>query len=409
MLEHSRRTAASKLMFYSHDTYGLGHLRRTLALAHSIRSQWRVSQLVITGSSVPHRFSFPADADYLKLPSAVKVDAGRYEPRSLKVPFGTLRTLRQDLLVAAAREFRPDALIVDNVPGGLKRELLPTLDHLKTIGSRLVLGLRDVVDEPAWVREAWVEDGTYELLDDVYDRILVYGEQSIYDVAAEYGFSETAARKTRHVGYLGRGPASRSREEVRHDLDVGDARFVLVMAGGGEDGFDVLRAVLSALQLRPNGTRFACLLVGGPLMPADHRRAVLRLARRAHVRYADFVEDVASYLEAADAVVSMGGYNSVCELLSLGKPALVVPRVKPRREQLIRARLLSARGLLRMIDPDELEPRRLLDELTVLLGEQPQPRRLPMRGLPAATDEIIDLLAARDRRRALERSEAVYG
>jgi len=404
----SGRAAAPSVMFYSHDTYGLGHLRRTLALAHFLRSQRPITQLIVTGSPLPQRFPLPTGADYLKLPSAVKVGAEQYEPRSLNVPFRVLRTLRRDLLLATARELRPSVLVVDNVPGGLKRELVPTLHHLKSVGCRVVLGLRDIVDEADWVRESWTTNGSYELLDDVYDRILVYGERSIYDVADAYRFSATAAAKTRYVGYLGRAPAQRSRDEIRRDLGIGDAPLVLVMAGGGEDGFEVLRAVLAALRLHENGPGFECLLIGGPLMPPEHKRAVLELVRKPRVRYLDFVDDVAGYLGAADAVVSMGGYNSVCELLSLRKPALIMPRVEPRREQLIRARLLSRGGFLRMIEPAEVDPRRLLDELTMLL-EPSQPRSMPMRGLPAAADELDELLGARKERRAATPSERVHG
>jgi predicted glycosyltransferase len=381
------------LLFYSHDTYGLGHFRRTLALASFLRARTPLSQLIVTGSPLAHRFPMPPDTDFVKLPSVVKVGAGQYASRSLSLPFRRVRALRRDLVLDAARHFRPRVLIVDNVPGGLKGELIPTLHYLKSTSCRLVLGLRDVVDEADWVREAWAKDGSYELLDDVYDRILVYGERDIYDPVAAYGFSPAAAEKTRFVGYLGRERGRRDPDEVRASLDVDGKKLVLVMAGGGEDGYELLHSVLAALRLNGNRKRFACLLLGGPLMPSDHRLEVRELAKKSSVRYLDFVDDVASYVQAADVVVSMGGYNSVCELLSLGKPALVVPRVRPRREQLIRARALSRRGLLRMIEPAALGPERLLEEMKSLLDEPPQVPNLPMTGLARAADAVHEQLS----------------
>jgi predicted glycosyltransferase len=385
--------AAPSLMFYSHDTYGLGHLRRTLALASFLRSRRRVSQLIVTGSPVAYRFALPPDADFIKLPSVVKVGAGAYESRSLDLPFRAIRDLRRDVLLGAARHFRPKLLVVDNVPAGLKGELLPTLRFLKASSCRLVLGLRDVIDDGERIRTTWANDGSYELLDDVYDRILVYGVRDVYDPVAEYGFSERAAAKTRFVGYLRRGPGPVSRERIRALLGVGGQTLVLVTAGGGEDGYELLRSFLEAIRLRRNGSSLACVLVGGPLMPPPGRRDLRALAAACSVAYIDFVEDITSYVQAADVVVSMGGYNSVCELLSLEKPALIVPRVSPRREQLIRARALSRRGLLRMIDPGELQPRRLLDEVTRLLEEPPQPARLPMNGLEGTAGALDELLA----------------
>jgi predicted glycosyltransferase len=300
-----------------------------------------------------------------------------------------LRALRRDVLRAAAAHFRPRVLLVDNVPGGLKRELVPTLRDLKESGCRLVLGLRDIVDEAERVRRAWSEDGSYELLDDVYDRILVYGERDIYDATLAYGFSPKAAAKTRFVGYLGREPGRWRPEEVRSSLGVDGRRLALVMAGGGGDGSRLLRTVLAGLGRGRRG--FELMLLAGPFLPRDERETLVVDAREASVRYLDFVDDAASYVGAADAVVSMGGYNSVCELLSVGKPALVVPRVEPRREQLIRAELLSSRGFLRMLHPAELKPRRLSAEFDALLDAPPPPRLL-LNGLPGAADALDELL-----------------
>ena len=119
-------------LLYCHDTYGLGHLRRTLLLAHHLRSRWpRVSQLIVTGSALAHAFELPMGADYLKLPSVVKVGAGRYTPSALPVSFEAVRRLRRDVLTATAIRFQPDLCIVDNVPAGMKGELVPALLHLK--------------------------------------------------------------------------------------------------------------------------------------------------------------------------------------------------------------------------------------------------------------------------------------
>jgi predicted glycosyltransferase len=386
---------SAAVMFYSHDTYGLGHLRRTLTLARSLRAE---SQLIVTGSPLAHRFELPPQTDYIKLPSVTKRGADLYESRSLHVPFSCVREIRQEVLLTAARHFEPDVLVVDNVPRGLKGELLPTLFYLKDQGwCRLVLGLRDVVDEAGWVRRSWRKDGSYELLDELYDLILVYGRQDVYDVAAEYGFSEAASEKTRYVGYLRREPPVRSSKEVRAELGLEGDHFVLVMAGGGGDGYHLMKAVAEAMRILDDRRRLDCVLVGGPFMPPEHRLRVLELvAELPSIRYFDFVDDVASYVTAADVIVSMGGYNSVCELLSAGKCAIVVPRVKPRREQLIRAEFLSRRGHIRVLHPDRLSGESVLAEIERVLAEGPgRPAPMPLEGVAGATVAIHELLRSR--------------
>jgi len=387
------------VMFYSHDSYGLGHLRRTLTLARFFRaSRPLLSQLIVTGSPLAHRFELPSGTDFIKLPSVVKVGAERYESRILPMSFLAIRELRREMLLSAARHFQPRTLVVDNVPRGLKGELVSTLRYLKDASCRLILGLRDVVDEAGWVRHAWEADGSFELLDDVYDQIVVYGRREVYDVVDEYGFSSAAAEKTRFVGYLlGEGGVRRS-EEIRAELGVEGRPLVLVMAGGGGDGRELLGAVLEAISLRSDGPDFSCVLVGGPLMPPDDRRRVLELvAERPFVRYVDFVEDVGSYIAAADVIVSMGGYNSVTEVLAAHKSAIIVPRISPRREQLIRAEAMSRRGLLRMIHPAELTPRRLLAEMERCLELPEELRQRPMPKRLAAAPADLDALLVEPR------------
>jgi predicted glycosyltransferase len=387
-------------MYYSHDTYGLGHLRRTLTLARFLPTvRQLVSQLIVTGSPLAHRFQLPPRTDYIKLPSVLKIGFDRYEARHLQVPFSWVRNARKDILLSAARHVRPEVLVVDNVPCGLKGELLPTLRYLNEHGCRLVLGLRDVVDESDWVRQAWERDRCFEAIDGLYDRILVYGRRDVYDLAHEYGFSPDAEAKTRYVGYLRRDQPARAADELKAEHGFTSERLVLVMAGGGGDGYELLSSVVRAMRAAGEQRRFDCVLLGGPLMPPEHRKRVLELvASDRRIRYVDFVEDVASYVAAADAIVSMGGYNSVCELLTAGKPAIVVPRIKPRREQLIRAEALSALGHVRLVHPDELTPQRMLAEIEAVIG-RPFPTVLPMPldGLPGAAAALDELLtAARD-------------
>lgn len=384
-------------MLYCHDSYGLGHLRRVLALSRYLRARRPgISQLIVTGSPLAHDLVLPTDADYLKLPSVVKVGAGHYAARSLKLSLRDIRDLRRDILFAAARHFRPDILVVDHAPAGLEGEIVPTLRYLRESSpqTRLVLGLRDILDEGSRVRRAWLRDNVYDLLDNVYDLILVYGDQEAYDVVAEYGLSERAASKTKYVGYLGRGPARRQADELRGGLGLRTGRLVLVTAGGGEDGYELFRTTLEACRDYREARSLDWLLVSGPLMPpADRRRLRELVPRAAPVRCLDFVDDLPSYVAAADAVVSMGGYNTVCEILSAVRPAVIVPRIAPRKEQLIRAEVLRRRGLARMIHPHELEPPVLLGEVQSLL-EVPAatPSALPLKGLPRGLAELERVL-----------------
>jgi predicted glycosyltransferase len=355
--------------------------------------------LIVTGSPAADQFHFPDGTDYIKMPSVTKDPNGDYVSRSLSSDLETIRDMRQDILFSAARHYQPDFFIVDHTPAGLKGEAIKTLRHVKETSAqtKLIVGLRDVVDEAAVVQRSWARDGIYELLDDVYDLILVYGLRTFYDLVTEYRFSERAAEKTRFVGYLGRNPELRSRDEVRASLAMQTDKLVVVTAGGGGDGEMLYDAVLRDLHIT-RATDFDCLIVGGPLLSeADRARLHSQLGSQGNVQFLDFTDDLPSYLGAADAVISMGGYNAICEILSLGRPAIVVPRTKPRKEQLIRARILSMRGLIQMIHPSDLAPGRLLMETQNLL-QKPTINRpfLPMEGLGNAMRAVGSLMSRPD-------------
>lgn len=362
----------SRAMYYSHDTYGLGHIRRTLTIMnHFHASVPGINQVVVTGSPSANRFPLPPNSDIVKLPSVTKDHDGQYVPRSLDVTMQSMREVRQDLLVTAAHHFRPDFFLVDHAPAGMRGEVVRTLRHLREVSpnTRLIVGLRDIMDDPAVVRKQWARDGVYELLNDVYDLIMVYGEQDIYDVVSKYGLSPQAAAKTRFVGYLGRDAGKTSPELIRSHIDMQSDHLVLVTAGGGGDGRRMIDAVLRDLRLNAGSKNVDVLVVGGPLISAPDREDITRqFDELPNAHYLDFTDDLTSYIGASDAVVSMGGYNAVCEILSLGKKGIIVPRVTPRREQLIRAELLSSRGYIDMIHPDHLTPLHLLKKVDALIS-----------------------------------------
>jgi predicted glycosyltransferase len=404
--ERAARRAAPSVMFYCHDAYGIGHLKRALTLGRYLSTRWpTMTRLTVTSSSSIPALAAGSGADYVKLPSIRRVTPGAsaagFVPRVLPIPAEALRDMRRDMLLGIVRHFHPDLVIVDYLPAGLAGELEPTLRHLRATapGTRLIAGLRDIVGEAARVRNAWSRDGVYEVLEELYDLILVYGQPDIYDVVEETGLSPRVAAKTRYTGYLGCRPDGQAPPPVRERRAPGTRRQVLVTAGGGSDGFAVLQPMLEARRRWPERASFDCRLVGGPLMsPADRRRLEELVPDDGATRFIEHVDDLVRHLSAADVVVSRGGYNTICEILSFERPAIIVPRETidgiEDTEQLMRARALSRRGLVRVIREADLTPACLLEAVNELL-ETPPPAGTPVAldGLSTAAAELDALLA----------------
>jgi predicted glycosyltransferase len=373
---------------YSHDSYGLGHLRRTLALAEAfVGADPSTSVLILTGSTVSGTFRMSPGIDLVKLPSAIKVASGVYEPSRISVDFEDLKNLRSALILSAVKAFDPVAFIVDKAPLGMKREVYPALEFLreKRSSTLTVLGLRDVMDDPTLIRRNWREGRIARAIEDFYDTILVYGPREIYDPLPEYGLSNATLRRCHYVGYVGRT----STLDETSDLAF-QPGYVLVTAGGGGDGFDLIKNYLESLR-RPEPA-FESLVVTGPMMDDESKMEIERLARGLRVRVMEFRADMECLIRRAGAVVSMGGYNSTIELLAARKRALIVPRVEPRVEQLIRAERLSRLGLVEMIHPDDLTPEAMRARVERLLERDPAsaPRvEVDLSGASRAVEHVV--------------------
>ncbi len=393
-----------RFLLYSHDSFGLGHVRRVLSLAtHFTAALPDVEILIVTGSPLAHSFALPPRTDYVKLPAVTKSDTGAYRARSLDLEFATIRNLRAALLMETARTYRPDVFLVDHTPQGLKGEVLPTLAMLRNEQPQClrVLGLRDIIDASHVTRRTWREERIYHTLEHGYDLILVYGSREIYDIGAEYGLPRAVNERVRYCGYLDRvsealtndaTPGTSSDTSAPRDAwSPSGGPLVALTAGGGGDGFALMRAYLTGLKSLPS-IPFTSVVLTGPLMDETEQRELRELAATLppeKVRVESFLPDPLSLLRRADLVVAMAGYNTTCELLALRQRVLLVPRTTPRQEQLIRASLLAERGLVRMLHPDLLTPGRLIESVEESLTRpRPMAHQLTAAGIAFEGQEV---------------------
>ncbi len=391
----SHRSRTPRIALYSHDALGLGHIRRNMAVATALAALRPAPDLLVfSGAPESAGLARPRRCDVVTLPTVAKDSSGTYAPRHLSGPLADVVAIRSSVLRSALAAFAPDLLIVDKLPRGFGGELEAALAHLAgRCGTRIVLGLRDVLDEPDVVRREWAAQENTEAVERWYDQVWVYGDAQVLDPVADNGLPAEVAERTTYTGYLAR--------PGRPGSGAGPAPqppYVLGIVGGGQDGLGLAQAFARAPL--PAGHRG--VLVTGPHMPDHHGRRVAALAAgRGDLEVVPFVAAIEALIAGASAAVGMGGYNTVCELLATGVPALIVPRVHPRREQLIRADRLAALGALDVAHPEGLTVEGLgawLDR--AVHGRTARPRRpMDLEGL-ARLPGLAAALLARPRRGA---------
>ena len=387
-----------RILVYSHDTFGLGNIRRMLTICDSLLMDIpELDILLVSGSPMIHSFRLPKRLDYIKLPCLSRKQREGYTAKTLNTNLAETVRLRAELIRNAVAHFRPDVFLVDKKPYGVEDELYPALStHQECCptGSRVLL-LRDILDRPAVTTAIWNKRHYHQIIQDLYHLVLVVGSPEVFDLPTEYQFPAAVTDKVRFCGYIRRDATSHDPASGVDTKDGPAIPYVLVTVGGGEDGYQLLATYLQGLKTLPAAPPFGSLIVCGPEMPPEQRQQVAQLsAQMPRVQACEFTDDMVRLMDKADVVVAMGGYNTVCELLSLRKRAIVVPRVRPVEEQWIRASRMAHLNWLRVIHPDHLTPSRLMSAIqTELQGPDILPDVAPdIEALPRITHYIRRLI-----------------
>jgi predicted glycosyltransferase len=387
-----RRLEHARILMYSHDTFGLGHLRRCRTIAHSLVENYRgLSVLIVSGSTIAGAFDYRVRVDFVKIPSIIKLHNGEYTSIDRHTDLHETLEMRQAIIRHTAESFQPDMFIVDKEPMGLRGELEETLSYLKTRGTTLVLGLREVMDAPHLLKAEWAKRDVLRKIGMFYDSIWVYGPADFYDPLSGFDVPQAVRSRMHYVGFL-------ERHLPHSDVSMREieSNYILATTGGGGDGADLIHNIFDAYH-HDEELKHRMLVVLGPFMPARKRRKLLKKGSSIpQVEIIEFDNRMENLVAGASAVVGMGGYNTFCEILSFDKPALIVPRVTPREEQLIRAKRAAELGVIDMLRPEEAEdPVRLAQALKRLPARMPPSKvttKLKLDGLENITDLVGEWL-----------------
>ncbi len=394
-----------RVLIYSHDSFGLGHLRRCREIAHAlVEADKKVSVLILSGSPIIGSFDFRSRVDFVRVPGVIKLRSGDYTSLSLHIDVELTLALRASIIEHTAKIYDPDLFIVDKEPLGLRGEVEQTLQALKARGTPCILGLRDVMDEPGLLAPEWERKHVVPALEHYYDDIWVYGLPQICDPLEGIELPDSVRRRMTYTGYLDRLLAP---VPVGPHLDRIQGDYLLITVGGGGDGEEIVDWVLRAYESDPDLPHPA-LFVLGPFMSAELQQDFHeRVARLPNAEAITFDSHLEILMDRAVGVVCMGGYNTFCEILSFDKRALVVPRTRPRMEQFIRASRAQDLGLWRMLEDDDRRDARTMATALRNLPQQPLPSETVVPGLLDGRRNIVRLAKKwfRQRRRGLSLAE----
>lgn len=396
-------TGNLRIALFSHDSLGLGHIRRNRVLAFALAKDLPaltgrdVSGLLIAGNPEAARFDLPEGWDWVILPGVTPADGG-YAPRALASSMEGLSALRTAAIAAILDQQQPDLLIVDRHPFGVDGELREVLDRVRHRGCRTVLGLREVLDTPSVIDGEWDRVGGAGAVAAAFDEVWIYGDPAVYDPRVTGEVPPELASKATSTGYLSiesgnartRADPYRAARPAHIDSnEPSSRRFVLTCVGGGSDGAALASVAVSAVP--PAG--HSHLVVTGPQMDRADFEALAASAGETTkvIRHSD---DMPGLIDSAGAVVCMGGYNTMSEVMATSTPALVVPRKGHRAEQPRRAFALAAVGAVESLSIDDANGPALSQWFSDQVGRSIEREHIDLSGLATIAHLAAELVGA---------------
>ena len=343
----------SDVLIYVQHLLGIGHVRR-IALINTELKKLGVTTTVVSGGIPDAALDFGSD-DVIQLPPCRTADSGfsgLVDEAGNSVDEAWKKARKQALL-DAFKSVAPRLLMIEMFPFGRRAfrfELLPLLELAEQAEIPRICSVRDLLvrkSDPS--KEAWMRD----VARSHFDCVLVHGDPTLFDFDRSFPFANDIADLIEYTGYVA----------PKADFVAGERKGVIVSAGGGAVGTALIEATLAA---RPLSSRFADQpwdIVTGPHFPAD---TFHRLAQKlpSGVTLHRFLPDFRERMARACVSVSQAGYNTLMDVLATGTASVMVPFADGgESEQSERAAILASKNVLSLLDPDELSPQSLSNQI----------------------------------------------
>ena len=385
-------TPRPTLLFYCQHAMGMGHLVRSLALAGALSRSFRV--VLLNGGELPSCISLPQTIEIVNLPP-LRLAAGQLISCDSRYSVVQAQDARMDQILRLCRQIHPEVLLIELYPFGRKKfefELRPLLEAAKTQSSfepLIVCSLRDILvsgrSDPQKHEQRMVSTANLW-----FDAILVHSDPSFARLEESFRPRTSLSPSIHHTGFV-----VGKRQKLPRDRSGSGP--VVVSAGGGHYGFQLLSSAIAAHALLSETESLTMKVVAGPFLPeAQWEELRVAVDGRRGVTLVRSVPDLYSELCQARASVSQCGYNTAMEVIQAQIPALVVPFADGGEdEQLKRARRLEALGAMQVMEQKEMTPKRMAEEIRNLLKFQPRTTHLNFDGACRSTEILYDLLERR--------------
>lgn len=337
-----------KVLLYSHDGRGAGHISRTVALANAIKRKhldWKV--LCVTGGNSFSTLNKNDSIDWVKLPSyKTVVEKGHVRAKLGPLGYGKmeLAKMRSKILLNVAKTFSPDLLIVEYFPKGKLDEMEKAVEWLKKNTScRMFLGLRGVISDVGdFAYEDVFNKENFSFIERNYSSVFCHTDKSVFDIRKEYDLPKSLVDKVVFTGYV-----SRAYElEKIGALPKSAERFDRIVGSGcSVNGLKFNEHMLKLKSSYFPQEKWAIFL-GDSMPKADQAKIINRAKKDESLDIILFSDKFLDYLSSCGSIITHGGYNLITDTLFFKKPVAYIARDVPERDQEIHLDYLKKSGAI---------------------------------------------------------------
>jgi predicted glycosyltransferase len=382
-----------RVFFYVQHLLGVGHLFRAARIAQRLRKLGFTVDLVL-GGTPPGQLDF-SGLNVIQLPP---LKAGPHGFTDLITPNGepaspAIKARRIEALLAALERSRPDVLLIETFPFGRRQmrfELMPLLEaaHRKKPRPCIASSIRDILQESGDMTRA---QDTVEILHNYFDLVFVHGDPRLVKLDATFPLAVHIKSMIVYSGIVAPDPPSLDRQ-------AGSKADVVVSAGGGAVGYQLLETAILAKASTPLASARWLALTGGNAKPDEFER-LQQLGAMNGVVVERSVPDLAATVAGAQLSISQAGYNTVADILVAGCRAVFAPFAQNgETEQSRRAALLAEHGWGVVVPEQELTTDALSKAIDRALSLPKPMQEFDLNGAASTAQFVRDWLTNNRRR-----------
>jgi predicted glycosyltransferase len=373
-----------KILFYCQSSLGIGHTIRSLRIAEGLSESFEVHYL--NGGEAISGLEIPLGIRCTDLPPIVSdPDFGTVHTAGSDLDVESTIELRRNLILETFQSFAPDIVLVELYPFGRGRfhsELEPLLKCAKEHGAKVACSVRDILtkreDQEAFERKV------VKRMNRFFDLLLIHSDPDFQRLDDTFTRLDDILAEKTYTGFVVPKVTPETRE---------NGPTIIASIGGGRFGHELAEAVALTAPLLAERIPHQIELYTGPFCPEDVADRLRQLAHgHSNIKVEKFCPDLHQKLVSADLSISMGGYNTIMNVIATGVPAMIMGCTNNGgMDQVPRAEKLARLGVVDVIRPEDLEPATFAEKIIDSLNKEPTSVSLDINGVTATMRALSEL------------------